>query len=80
MATHIGLRNAVKLLAAIERKIAEVGDDPNLETARNEAETMLNDAGEITPRQRTLLKDFIKGVLATENTLTPTRSRTLPDD
>jgi hypothetical protein len=41
---------------------------------------MLNDAGEITPRQRTLLKDFIKGVLATENTLTPTRSRTLPDD
>ncbi len=63
MAQHIGLRNAVRLLAAIEEKIAEVGDDPNLGTARREAERMIDEADTVTPEQRALLKAFIRGVL-----------------
>jgi hypothetical protein len=66
MAEHIGLRNAVKLLAAIEKKIADVGDDPNLATARREAQTMIEGAEALSPQQRTLLKEFISEYLASE--------------
>jgi hypothetical protein len=63
MAEHLGLTNAVKLLQAIEDAIKSIGEDPNLELARKQAEQMVDEAETLTERQQTLLRGFISEYL-----------------
>lgn len=63
MSEHIGLKNAVRLLQAIEAKIAELPDQPTLETARAEAQRMVDEADTLSPDQKAILRDFIKEYL-----------------
>jgi hypothetical protein len=66
MAQHIGLRNATQLLEAINAKIAEVEEDPNLDLARREAEAMIESTETLSPHGKDLLREYIRAVLRVE--------------
>ncbi len=63
--------NSMKVLAAINAKIEELGEHLTLETAKKEAEDAINAEGALSPEQAQLLRDYIGEVL--ELTLNPKR-------
>lgn len=63
--------NAMKVLKAINAKMDDVGEHPTLETAKQEAEDIINAEGALSPEQARLLREYVDEVL--ELTLNPKR-------
>jgi hypothetical protein len=55
--------DAAKVLAAINKKIDDIGEHPTLLKAREEAEAVVDGADALSPEQKRLLHEYIGGVL-----------------
>jgi hypothetical protein len=55
--------DAAKVLAAINKKIDEIGEHPTLIKAREEAEAAVDGADSLSPEQKKLLRDYVRAVL-----------------
>jgi hypothetical protein len=61
--TMKAIDDAAKVLAAINKKIDDIGEHPTLLKAREEAEVAVNGADALSPEQKKLLRDYVHAVL-----------------